>query len=420
MQALAFPSSSSADPMTQSIRSNSLKGIIRNFPPAWFAVNMGTGSISDLFYIFPYGNGTQIMRTLSLIFFFLNLSLFILLTTITIIRYILFPDMWNLMMHHPVESLYLGCYPMGATTLINIAVNLVFREYGFGGKGLLYAMWSMWWLDVATSLMCCWILVHVMITRQNHSLPNMTPVWLLPVVALIKASSSGGMLVCPLQEFSVTHALVTLAFSISILTIGLSLALMMLVVYLLRLIVHGLPPGATILSVFIPLSPTGQAGYSFLLIGQSFRSLLPMHSKNSELLTSDSAGEIIDVICICSAFMLWSFAVMWMLFALLAVQEVLRVTRFPFCVNHWGLIFPNGVLANLTIQLAQTLDSSFFRIFGALYATVTLILWTCVATRTAMLVWNASIFEAPCLEGIFVDKSPPPKESGRVQDVEVV
>jgi len=374
---------------------------------------MGTGSISILFHAFPYGNDTQTMKMFSLIFFFLNLFLFILLTIVTIARYILFPDIWNIMIHHPVQSLYLGCYPMGATTLINVAVGLIFQEYGFGGKWFLYAMWLIWWLDVATSLVCCWILVHIMITRQTHTLRQMTPIWLLPVVTLIVASSSGGVLVRPLQEFSVAHALVTLTFSIFMVTIGLSLALMMLTMYLLRLIVHGLPPGATILSAFIPLGPTGQAGYSFLLIGQSFRSLLPMHLKNSELLTSNSAGEIIDVICICSAFMLWSLAVMWVLFALIAIQEVLRETSFPLRMPHWGMVFPNGVFANLTIQLGGTFDSNFFRILGALWAVVTLILWACVATRTAMLVWNTSIFEAPCLEDILVgnvDKSPPPEK----------
>jgi hypothetical protein len=163
----------------------------------------------------------------------------------------------------------------------------------------------------------------------------------LPAATLIKASIIGGMLVFPLQEFSSTHALVTLAFSITMLTIDLSLAFMMLTMYLLRLVVHGLPTGATVLSVFFPLSPTSQAGYSFLLIGRSFSSLPPLYFGDSGLLASRSAGDTINVVCICLAFILWSLAVMWMLFALLAVQEVLRQTRFPFRVPHWGLIFPN-------------------------------------------------------------------------------
>jgi len=278
---------------TTCISNKSLKGIIRNFPPAWFAVNMGTGSISILLHSFPYGNDTPIMRILSLIFFFLNLFLFILFNIITITRYTLFPDSWSVMIHHHAQSLYLGCYPMAGATLINIAVGLIFQEYKFGGKVFLYMMWSLWWLDVGTSMLCCWVLVHLMITEQDHSLSKMTPSWLIPVCALIKASSSGGMLACSLNEFSTSHALVTLVFSISMVTIGLSLGLMIFTVCLLRLIVHSLPPGPTVLSMFIPVGSAGQAGYSFLLIGRAFQSLSPLHLGNSGLLTH-SAGEMVN------------------------------------------------------------------------------------------------------------------------------
>jgi tellurite resistance protein TehA-like permease len=169
----------------------------------------------------------------------------------------------------------------------------------------------------------------------------MTAVWLLPVVTLIVASSSGGVLALPLQKYSPPHALVTVTVSVFMVTIGLSLALMMLTVYLLRLVVYGLPPGATIISVFLPLGPTGQAGYSILLAGQSFKSLLPLRYGNSDVLTFSSTGDTINIICISLAFVLWSLASMWMIFALLGVQDVLRQTRFPFQVPFWGLIFPN-------------------------------------------------------------------------------
>jgi len=35
-------------------------------------------------------------------------------------------------------------------------------------------------------------------------------------------------------------------------------------IYILRMIVHGLPPGPHILSVFLPLGPNPQSGYALL------------------------------------------------------------------------------------------------------------------------------------------------------------
>lgn len=54
--------------------------------------------------------------------------------------------------------------------------------------------------------------------------------------------------------------------------------------------------------------------------------------------------------------------------------------------------------ANLTIALSQTLDSSFFRVWGAIYAGLTLLLWIVVFYKTVVLVPNGRIFNAPCLQ----------------------
>ncbi len=101
------------------------------------------------------------MVVFTYIFFFLNLALFIIFNALTAARYILFPDIWSIMLRHPTQSLYLGTYPMGAATLISVAVGLIY-EGGFGGRAFLYTLWALWWLDVALSLLCTFVIVHIM------------------------------------------------------------------------------------------------------------------------------------------------------------------------------------------------------------------------------------------------------------------
>jgi tellurite resistance protein TehA-like permease len=168
----------------------------------------------------------------------------------------------------------------------------------------------------------------------------MTAMWLLPVVTLIVASSSGGDLCGAIQVYSQLHALQTLTVSVFMVTVGLSLALMILTIYLMRLIIHGLPRGTFTLSVFLPLGPTGQSGYAILLIGQNINNLLPFSSQ-SKFLNSSTAGAAVEEISICVSFLLWSLATMWILFALLAVYSGLRQSRVAFKVSFWGLVFPN-------------------------------------------------------------------------------
>ncbi|KAI0374185.1 hypothetical protein BV20DRAFT_1049578 [Pilatotrama ljubarskyi] len=375
-----------------------LKDCVRHFTPAWFAAVMGTGSISILFNNSPYARDSRTMEILAFVFFFLNLALFVVFNALTVARYIIFPDIWSIMIHHPTQSLFVGTYPMGAATLLSIAAGLVYEKYHFGSTGFLYTMWGLWWIDVAISFACAFEIVHIMKTRHEHALNRMTAVWLLPVVTLIVISSTGGVIAEPLAKVSPNHALITLTVSLVLVSMGLGLAMMILTMYLLRLIVHGVPPSSGVLSVFMPLGPMGQGGYSILLLGQGFRQVLPLDYGQSHVLHQENVGDIIAVISLVAALVLWSLATMWMIYAVLAVIEVLQQTRFPFSQTFWGLIFPNGVYANLTIQLYRTIDSSFFRVWGAIYSIATLILWTMVFVRTLTLVRNGAIFVSPCLE----------------------
>ncbi|KIK67442.1 hypothetical protein GYMLUDRAFT_37564 [Collybiopsis luxurians FD-317 M1] len=372
--------------------------VIRGFTPAWFAAIMGTGSISILFYAFPFKTDSEAFIIWTLIFFFLNLTLFIIFCVITVARYVMFPDIWGAMIRHPSQSLFTGTFPMGGATLLSIAASLIGERYKLGGKPFLYTMWGLWWLDVAISILCCWGMVHIMETAHKHSLESMTAIWILPVVTLIVASSVGGLFAVALNEYNPSHALTTQAVSLVMVIIGLSLAFMLLTIYMQRLIIVGVPHGPNVLSVFMPLGPTGQAAYSILLSGQFFRDILPLQYGNSIFMTHPLTGDVMYVICVSISFILWSVASMWMLFALLAVQHELRKGRIPFKVNAWGLIFPNGVYANITINLGTTLDSRFFRVWGAIYAVFTLLLWCFVAAKTVQLAYNRTIFEAPCLQ----------------------
>ncbi|THH04986.1 hypothetical protein EW146_g10024 [Bondarzewia mesenterica] len=307
---------------------------------------------------------------------------------------------------------------MGFVTLVNVATSLFYREYGFGGKAFLYSVWALWWLDVAIALLCCWGMVHVMAITQDHALNRMSCVWLLPVVTLIVASSCGGILSQSLEPISPKYALITIAFSAFLVSIGLSLALMILTVYLYRLILHGHPQGASVISSFVPLGPTGQAGYSIILIGQTFRMLLPIKGSTSLFLGDDRVGEIVFSVCVCAGFVLWSLATMWLVFAVLGIHAIVRKTRFPFRVPFWGMVFPNGVYANLTITLYRVLDVRFFRVWGAIYTCFTFLLWAFVFGRTISMLRDGEIFDAPCLEDIDMGAAAvlPPRTFAALED----
>ncbi|KAI0769777.1 voltage-dependent anion channel [Trametes elegans] len=371
----------------------SWKERIRHFTWAWHAVIMGTGVVSALLHNFPYHTDSLALKIAALIFFLLNLVLFVFVCMCTILRYIMFPEVWYMMLSHPAQSLFIGCFPMGAATLINSGLNIN-QDWGFGGNGFLWTLWGFWWLDSAVSYAVAFGMLYTMMVRQDHSIQKMTAVWLLPVVTLIVASSSGGLLSHALKPHSTTIALVTTGFSFTMVIIGLSFALMMITVYLLRLITSGPPDPSLILSAFITLGPLGQGGFSLLVNGEDLSEILPLHM-GDEFPTVALAGQMIFAGCFLGAFILFSLGVAWIILAVISIGHVRASSQIPFSMAYWGLIFPNGVFALLCVQLAKVLNSPVFRAIGAAWTGVVFILWLTVFLRSIPSFIDGSMFKAP-------------------------
>lgn len=302
------------------------------------------------------------------------------------------------MLRHPVQSLYLGTFPMGFATIIVAAVGIVRGYFDFGGDGLVWVLWGLWWADVAVSIAIAFGQLHFMMTRHDHKFNSMTSIWLLPIVTLIVAAAAGAVVGQALFPIDVSRACLTLATSFFLCVIGISLALMVIVIYLQRLILHGLPQGLFIFSVYLPLGPLGQSGYAFLTMGQTAHMFFPLSSGGPMNVFADSsAPHVIYAFAWIISFALWALATAWVALAVLALADTLRKGFLPFKITFWGMIFPNGVYANLTIQLGVSIDSTVLKVWGSIYAVFTFALWIFATCRTLPSVWDGSIFEAPCI-----------------------
>ena len=115
---------------------------------------MGTGIVSILLQSLSttYTRYDTALRILSIIFFLLNVLLFTLIFLISLLRYTLYPATWTLMIHHPVQSLFLGTLPMGFATIVNMFALVCVPRWGGASVQIL---WAMWWIDVVVSVACC-------------------------------------------------------------------------------------------------------------------------------------------------------------------------------------------------------------------------------------------------------------------------
>lgn len=80
------------------------------------------------------------------------------------------------------------------------------------------------------------------------------------MLPLVVSSGTGGIIAELLCELQPSLALLTVIVSSISLFIGLTLAFMVITVYLFRMLLHGLPSNNFIVSKFLPLGPMGSVG----------------------------------------------------------------------------------------------------------------------------------------------------------------
>ena len=118
------------------------KSLAKGISARWFSVTMGTGIVSNLLHNLPY-NATW-LYWLSVFIFALNVLLFSIFSLLSILRYTLYPKIWFIMIRHPVQSLFLGTFPIGLATIINMTVFVCVPVWG---------TWAIYLVSIESS--CC-------------------------------------------------------------------------------------------------------------------------------------------------------------------------------------------------------------------------------------------------------------------------
>ncbi|KAJ5504959.1 hypothetical protein N7463_007833 [Penicillium fimorum] len=360
--------------------------VVRNFTPAWFSVNMGTGIVSILLNTLPY-NG-QWLYYLSVIIFVLNVVYFTVFLAITLLRYILYPEIFRVMVTHPVQSLFLGTFPMGLATIINMFCFVCISPWGDGAA---YFIWAVWIFDAVVSVLVAIGIPFLLSTRKNGlDLSSMTAAWLLPIVSCVVAAASGAIVADILPNAQL--ALATILASYILWGIGVPLAMMVICIYLQRLMFYKLPPKGVLVSVFLPLGPLGQGGFGIQKLGKSAQTIFP---KTHTL--SESTGEIFYSVGFLIGMLLWAFGVVWLCFA---VATLVKTRKFSFNLGWWALTFPLGVFTTCTCTMGQELPSRFFSVLGTILSVTVVLLWLLVSYHTFCGIMRNDLFIAPCLKDL--------------------
>lgn len=358
---------------------------IRQFTPNWFAATMGTGVLALALAQLP----VEIpgLRAVAEGLWLFNIALFVLFSALYAVRWVLFFHEARRILGHSTVSMFFGTIPMGLATIINGFLLFGLPRWG---DGVISLAETLWWLDVAMALACGVLIPYMMFTRQEHSIDQMTAVWLLPVVAAEVAAASGGLLAPHLAD--VHSQLIVLVTSYVLWAFSLPVAFSILTILMLRMALHKLPPANMAASSWLALGPIGTGALGMLLLGSDAPAIFAANGL-------PGVGEIAAGLGLVAGITLWGFGLWWMSIAVLITARYLKA-GIPFNLGWWGFTFPLGVYSLATLKLASTLNLAFFSVFGTLLVAALALMWLIVGKRTVQGAYKGELFVSPCIAGL--------------------
>lgn len=364
--------------------SNPLEAV-RQFTPNWFAATMGTGILALALGQLPFS--AQWLKASGEALWLFNIALFCLFTLMYASRWVLFVDEARQIFGHSTVSMFFGTIPMGLATIIN-----GFILYGLPrwGDGVLPLAEGLWWLDVAMALACGVLIPYMMFTRQQHSIDQMTAVWLLPVVAAEVAAASGGLLAPHLSDASAQFTMLITSYVLWAYSVPVALSI--LVILLLRMALHKLPHESMAASSWLSLGPIGTGALGMLVLGSDAPAIFAAHGMAS-------IGGVAEGIGLISGVLFWGLGLWWMVLALLITRRYFKA-GIPFNLGWWGFTFPLGVYAVTTLKLGSLLHLAFFNVVGVALVLMLAIMWVIVAAKTLAGAYRGNLFVSPCIASL--------------------
>ena len=359
--------------------------VIRQFTPNWFTMTMGTGVVALILPEFSFVH--EWFWSVGAGLWQFNTILFCVFSLLYLLRWLIYPHEAKQIFSHASMALFLGAIPMGLATVMN-----GFLKYGmtlYGDLALQIAH-GLWYLDVVLAVLIGIIVPFFMFSQQKHELQTMTAMWLLPIVACEVAATSGGLL---LAHLPAGQEAVGILFASYVLW-GMSVlpAFAILTILMLRLALHQLPSKELAVSSWLALGPIGTGALALLVLGAQAPHILQAYHLNGLADFLHYAGIVASLILL--GFGLWWFAI--------AVLTTLKhaKTDLPFNLGWWGLTFPLGVFTLAILNLGHQLHVNFIVNIGLAFASILMMLWVMVMSKTLRGMYQGHLFFSPCLKAM--------------------
>ncbi|ODV61658.1 Ssu1p ASCRUDRAFT_34183 [Ascoidea rubescens DSM 1968] len=340
--------------------------LIESFHPIWFVSPMGTGISSCVLYRFPFES--EVLQVCSYIMFSVCLFLFIQNTILFILQMIFYPNKRYPTLFDISRACFLGCYPMGLSSIVNMTYLLTVNNNSKWSWTLVYVLW---WISGFLSLATAWFVTFCIQWKEKIYNENLHATLLLPVVSLTVSGASGALIT---NKLPIVLQPVNLIICYLLWANAILLAFLIIAVHFWKLYVHKIPKSDLRFSSFLPIGLFGQGAYGIMLLGNNTYNYIK--SNNFDYLLNDFStinivSEIFLYFGLISSLFLISNGIC---FTILASFTCLSNGKCKFSRTWWAMTFPLGTMSLATTEIYRVFEWTSFRWIGTIYGSALIII----------------------------------------------
>ncbi|KAI1368895.1 voltage-dependent anion channel-domain-containing protein [Xylaria arbuscula] len=353
----------------------------------WFTMTMATGGVANVLYSVSQTYALRWLEDIGVLFFLLNLVLFILNCVCITMRFIMVPGSFMHSFLDDIESLFI---PSIVVSIAIIMVNITQFGCPHTGPWLQEVMEVLFWVYLALSVAASTGMYLVLWSTQIFPVQTMTPVWVFPAYPLLLNATFATNLIATDRVGPDLPRNNRLLIAIAALTTqgtGFLISFMICAAFIYRLMTQKLPRDMQRPGVFISIGPPAFTVAGLVLLGQQAKDILP-----ADYPGQSHAVFVLELLSTLIGLWLWGLSEWFFIVSVGSLWKYMRNGHsMPFQMTWWSFVFPNTALVTATLALAKAMGSNGLQIYGCVMAAALVLVWIIVFGKMLLSLWRRQL-----------------------------